>query len=82
VLKVFYRNQPQIGTAWHGRHIILVRCNPYTNQFIYLDKSLHAPIEPPHETCAETVAQLISIGYTIQTVVPISHTEVQYVLVK
>ncbi len=75
-------NAGQIGTAWYGRHIVFIRCNPFTNEFIKLDKSLHAPTEPPHKNCAETVAQFVSIGYKVISVVPISQFEVQYVLMK
>ncbi|WP_078546254.1 hypothetical protein [Litchfieldia alkalitelluris] len=77
----FY-NRNQIGTAWHGRHIVMIRCNPFSNQFLHIDKSLHAPTEPSNENCAETVAQYFSIGYTLVSVTPISHNEVQYMFVK
>jgi hypothetical protein len=71
-----------IGTAWYGRHVVFIRCNPFNNQFLQLDKSLHAPVEPPNQNCAETVAMFISIGYTLQAVVPISDHEIQYILIK
>jgi len=76
-----FRNQPMIGTAWHGHHVVMIRCNPYHNQFLKLDHSLHAPTEPPHPNCAETLAQFISIGYQIHSAVPISESEVQYILI-
>lgn len=73
---------PQIGTAWFGRHIVIIHCNPQTNQFLKIDKSLHAPIEPPHENCAETIAQLYSIGYQLEGIAPISNNEIIYIFKK
>jgi hypothetical protein len=75
----FHSNQ--IGTAWHGHHLVFVRCNPFTNKFHKIDSSLHAPTEPPHENCAETIAQYYSIGYRLVAVSQISPYEVQYILV-
>ena len=72
----------EIGTAWYGRHVVLITCNPTTNQFLQLHKSLHAPTEPPHPNCAETIYQFLSIGYNIAAIAPLSHNEVQYILVK
>ncbi|WP_077618517.1 hypothetical protein [Bacillus sinesaloumensis] len=72
----------EIGTAWYGRHVVLVTCNPVTNKFLQLHKSLHAPTEPPHPNCAETISQFLSIGYKIEAIAHISHNEIQYVLVK
>ncbi|QOR65166.1 hypothetical protein IM538_15170 [Cytobacillus suaedae] len=72
----------EIGTAWHGRHVILIRCNAYTNQFLQLDKSLHAPTEPTHSNCAETLAQYLSIGYELIGISQLSQSEVLYVLRK
>lgn len=72
----------QIGTAWYGKHVVIIRCNPMTNQFIKLDTSLHAPTEPPHHSCAETVAQFLSIGYNIVAILPITVTEIHYIMVK
>ncbi len=78
----YFFNRREIGTAWHGRHVILIRCNVYTNQFIQLDKSLHAPTEPAHSNCAETLAQYFSIGYELIGVNALSQSEVLYVLRK
>ncbi|KAA0550146.1 hypothetical protein FZW96_02035 [Bacillus sp. BGMRC 2118] len=72
----------EIGTAWYGRHVVIVRCNPQTNSFITIHKSLHAPTEPSSQNCAETLAQLLSIGYTLSHSYTISPYEVQYILVK
>ncbi len=72
----------EIGTAWFGRHVVLITCNPATNQFLQLHKSLHAPTEPAHPNCAETISQFLSIGYNIAAITPLSHNEVQYILVK
>ncbi|MFS0823052.1 hypothetical protein [Bacillus sp. 1P02SD] len=72
----------EIGTAWYGRHVVLISCNPLTNQFLQIHKSLHAPTEPPHPNCAETISQFLSIGYKIAAIATLSHNEVQYVLVK
>lgn len=72
----------EIGTAWHGRHVIMIRCNVYTNQFLQLNKSLHAPTETPHSNCAETLAQYFSIGYELIGLTALSQSEVLYVLRK
>ncbi|MCC3358422.1 hypothetical protein [Bacillus sp. REN16] len=72
----------EIGTAWYGRHVVLVTCNTSTNQFLLLHKSFHAPTEPPNPNCAETLSQFLSIGYKIAAIAPLSHSEIQYVLVK
>lgn len=74
------QTQPMIGQAWTGRHVILLHCN-LDNQFISLHKSLHAPIEPPQHNCAETLSQLLSIGYRIHAITPISASQIQYFLV-
>lgn len=72
--------QTMIGQAWAGRHVILLHCTN-NNQFINLYKSFHAPIEPPRQNCAETLSQLLSIGYRIMAITPISANEIQYFLV-
>lgn len=72
--------QPIIGQAWTGRHVILLNCTK-DNQFINLYKSYHAPIETARPNCAETLSQLLSIGYRIHAVTAISPNQVQYVLV-
>jgi hypothetical protein len=72
--------QPMIGQAWTGRHVVLLHCTR-NNQLINLYKSYHAPIEPPRENCAETLSQLLSIGYHIHAITAISANEIQYFLV-
>lgn len=72
--------QPVIGQAWTGRHVVLLHCTK-NNQYIKLYKSFHAPIEPPRDNCAETLSQLLSIGYRIHAITAISANEVQYFLV-
>lgn len=72
----------QIGTAWMGKHVVIIRCNPVNNQFLSLFNSIDAPIEPPHSTCAETLSRFLSIGYHLINVVPLSYAELQYILVK
>lgn len=72
---------PKIGTAWHGKHVIILNCNPNTNQLLSVYKSLSAPFEPPHSNCAETLSRLLSIGYILLMVVPLSNYEIQYVLI-
>ncbi|MDF2902992.1 MAG: hypothetical protein K0S25_630 [Bacillus sp. (in: firmicutes)] len=74
------QNQPIIGQAWSGRHVILVHCS-VNNQFNNLYKSYHAPFEPPRQNCAETIAQLLSIGYRIHAITPITSNQIQYFLV-
>ncbi|MGM7684768.1 hypothetical protein ACSVDA_21910 [Cytobacillus sp. Hm23] len=59
----------------------MIVCNPTTNHFVSLHSSLHAPIEPTNPNCAETVAQLLSIGYKIEASVALSTHLVQYILV-
>ncbi|EKN68927.1 hypothetical protein M670_02730 [Schinkia azotoformans MEV2011] len=80
-----YRPQPHptmIGTAWRGHHVVILRCNPYTNQFLGINTSLEAPVEPTHPTCTETLSRFLSIGYTMINTTMISQTEIQYVLIK
>ncbi|WP_010283940.1 hypothetical protein [Bacillus timonensis] len=77
-----YESYREIGTAWYGRHVVFITCNPVTNQFLQLHKSLHAPTEPPHRNCAETISQFLSIGYKIAAISPLSNNNLQYVLVK
>ncbi len=74
------QTQPLIGQAWSGRHVVLVLCS-LNNQFINLYKSNHAPLELPRQNCAETLAQLLSIGYRISGITPISAYQIQYFLV-
>lgn len=70
----------KIGTAWTGRHVVIIHCNPHTNQFLKMDKSLYAPTEPPNKNCAETLAQFFSIGYHLVGMMPLSDHEILYVL--
>ncbi|MBO0962768.1 hypothetical protein J1P26_24045 [Neobacillus sp. MM2021_6] len=72
--------QPIIGQAWTGKHVILLHCTT-NNQYISLYKSYHAPIEPPRPNCAETLSQLLSIGYRIMAITPLSSNQIQYFLV-
>lgn len=74
------QTQPIIGQAWTGRHVVFVHCTE-NNQFNELYKSYHAPIEPPRSNCAETLSQLLSIGYRIQAITPIPPNQIQYFLV-
>lgn len=74
------RVQPIIGQAWTGRHVVLLHCSE-KNQVKNLYKSYHAPIEPPRTNCAETLSQLLSIGYQVKTITPVSPQELQYFLV-
>ncbi|MBM7652377.1 hypothetical protein [Neobacillus cucumis] len=72
--------QPIIGQAWTGKHVVLLHCT-IDNQFMNLYKSFHAPIEPPRQNCAETLSQLLSIGYHIAAITPLSPYQIQYLLV-
>lgn len=74
------QTQPMIGQAWTGRHVLLLHCT-VNNQFHSLYKSYHAPFEPPRENCAETLSQLLSIGYRIHAITPIPPNQIQYFLV-
>ncbi|WP_235864030.1 hypothetical protein [Sutcliffiella halmapala] len=71
----------QIGTAWHGTHVILIKCNHQTNEVLSFYKSDHAPTEPISTKCAETLSRFISIGYTLIGAYPLSPSEVQYLLI-
>ncbi|TYS68487.1 hypothetical protein FZC76_12255 [Sutcliffiella horikoshii] len=73
-------NRSQIGTAWVGTHIVLIRCNYMNNQVVAVFKSDHAPFEPTSNNCAETLSRYISIGYTLIGAYPLDDKEVQYVL--
>ena len=74
------QTQPIIGQAWTGKHVVLLHCTN-NNELINLYKSFHAPIEPPRHNCAETLSQLLSIGYKIKAITPISANHIQYFLV-
>lgn len=75
-----YQTQRIIGQAWTGKHVVLLHCTT-NNEVIQLYKSFHAPIEPPRHNCAETLSQLLSIGYHIMAITPITSNQIQYVLV-
>lgn len=76
----FIMSHSQIGTAWFGTHIVLIRCNYVTNQVVAVFKSDHAPSEPTATSCAETLSRYLSIGYTLIGAYPLGDKEVQYVL--
>ncbi|WP_160719300.1 hypothetical protein [Bacillus sp. USDA818B3_A] len=72
--------EPIIGQAWTGKHVVMLHCSN-DNQLLHLYKSFHAPIEPPRQNCAETLSQLLSIGYQIIAITPITPVHIQYLLV-
>lgn len=77
-----YQNlRPMIGQAWTGRHVLLLQCQLDTNTVKHLNKSLHAPTEPIHTNCAETLSQHLSIGYTVMHTTFIPANQIQYLLV-
>jgi hypothetical protein len=76
-----YRDLPQIGTAWHGTHVVLLQCNYLTNKVVSIFKSEYAPTEPPGKTCAETLSRYLSIGYTLIGAYPLKDSDIQYVLI-
>ncbi|WP_010193806.1 hypothetical protein [Bacillus sp. m3-13] len=73
-------NRTQIGTAWFGTHIVLIRCNYITNQVVAVTKSDHAPSEPTANSCAETLSRYFSIGYALIGAYPLDNEQIQYVL--
>jgi|GEM_PF-3846706 len=73
-------HQTMIGQAWIGRHVILLHCFE-NNTFHQMYPSFHAPTEPPRENCAETLSQLISIGYSIHHITALPGNQIQYLLV-
>ncbi|MGD6992054.1 hypothetical protein [Sutcliffiella horikoshii] len=73
-------NGSQIGTAWFGTHIVLIRCYYMTNQVVAVFKSDHAPFEPTSNSCAETLSRYLSIGYTLIGAYPLDNEQIQYVL--
>jgi hypothetical protein len=72
--------EPMIGQAWTGKHVVFLHCTD-TNQLAGLYKSYYAPIEPPRTNCAETLAQLLSIGYVLHSITPLSPNQIQYLLI-
>ncbi|MDQ0225202.1 hypothetical protein [Metabacillus niabensis] len=77
---VLQTNYHDIGQPWFGKHVIILNCSIH-NKFIQIYKSYHAPIEPPRPNCAETISQLISIGYKLQAVTALPFNQVQYVFI-
>lgn len=71
----------QIGTAWHGTHVVLIRCNFLTNQVLSINKSDHAPSEPAGNNCAETLSRFFSIGYKVIGGYPLNQTDILYLLI-
>ena len=71
---------PQIGTAWYGTHIVIIRCNFQTGEILSLFTSDHAPSELAAKTCAETLSRYISIGYTLIGAYSLNESEIQYIL--
>lgn len=77
-----YNGKSQIGTAWSGRHVIIITCNILHNQVYSIAKSYHAPVEPIISNCAEALSRQLSIGYSIESAVSLPNNLIQYVLVK
>ncbi|WP_226666757.1 hypothetical protein [Metabacillus litoralis] len=76
----FHRNpQLTIGQPWTGKHVILIQCDG--NTFKQLYKSYHAPVERPRYHCAETLSQLLSIGYKVYKITPLHKNQIQYFLI-
>ncbi|MCA0988280.1 hypothetical protein [Guptibacillus algicola] len=71
----------QIGSAWQGTHVILLRCNP-TNQVVGFYSSLNAPTEPVNQLCSETLSTYLSIGYKISHVHSLTDGTIEYILTK
>lgn len=74
-------NQSLIGTPWYGKHVVTLRCRPITNKLLSVQTSIHAPVEPFHPECMESVAQLLRIGYELKSVIPYQN-DLIYVLIK
>ena len=74
------QHQTMIGQAWTGRHVILLHCFQ-NNTFHQLYTSYHAPTEPARQNCAETLSQLLSIGYSIYHITALPGNQIQYMLV-
>lgn len=75
-------NRNQIGTAWSGKHVVFIRCCPNTNEVRSFFQSLHAPIEPLHPLCTESLSIFLSIGYSISFVHTLPDGTVEYILTK
>jgi hypothetical protein len=71
-----------IGTAWYGRHVVIITCNPNTNTVLDIKHSTSAPTEPIQSSCTKTLAMYFSIGYALSGVTAIGPNAIQYVFVK
>ncbi|WP_270182123.1 hypothetical protein [Alkalihalobacillus sp. CinArs1] len=71
----------QIGTAWQGTHVVLLRCTPL-NKVVGFYPSLHAPTEPVSHLCSEALSTYLSIGYVISHVHSLQDGTVEYILTK
>ncbi|MFK3959055.1 hypothetical protein [Guptibacillus hwajinpoensis] len=69
-----------ISTAWSGKHVVLLRCEPISSTVKTMYKSLHAPTEPLHPQCSETLSTYLSIGYTVAFVHSLIDGTIEYVL--
>lgn len=74
--------EPIIGTAWSGKHVVIILCHYLSNQVLSLSHSSAAPLEPYVPNCAETLSRFLSIGYSIEKVVSMENGLVQYILVR
>ncbi|OZM57338.1 hypothetical protein CIB95_07705 [Lottiidibacillus patelloidae] len=73
----------EIGTAWYGRHVVVVvTCNPLKDTVVKLDHSVAAPIEPIQSTCSSTLGMYFSIGYSLLQATALTPYLIQYVFVK
>jgi hypothetical protein len=71
-----------IGTAWYGRHVVIITCNPLSNTVSDIIHSTSAPTEPIQTSCTETLGMYFSIGYALSAVTAINPYAIQYVFVK
>jgi hypothetical protein len=71
-----------IGTAWYGRHVVVITCNPMNNSILHVNHSVGAPVEPQQKNCTDTLGMFFSIGYSLVGVSAITPTIIQYVFVK
>ena len=73
---------PQIGTAWMGQHVVIIRCDYINNITLSIHTSNHAPTEPATQNGAETLSRFLSIGYHLISAVPLVNNQVQYILTR
>jgi hypothetical protein len=78
----FMHNNNQIGTAWLGKHVVIITCNPLINSVIGMVHSVAAPVEPIQSSCTETLGMYFSIGYSLINVTALDTYTIQYVFVK